>query len=165
MGQKKNLGTKWPRHENALAECADVVAATAAATALPPPPPLLPPSPPLPRVLILSKHKNELELAALYAPLIVVSEVLLYREKVHSIRRAWKKVQCQEHQSDAWRIDTWTMKMDYESMHSIYIHALAVIQSWYIQYLPVGSNLGRNWVYVTIAADSTRMTSLYPFSS
>ena len=94
---------------------AAAAAVAAAATALPP----------LPRVL--SKHKNELELAALYAPLIVLSEVLLYREKVHSIRRAWKKVQCQEHQSDAWRIDTWTMKMDYESMHSIYIRtALAL---------------------------------------
>ena len=55
-----------------------VAAAAAAAASLPP----------LPRVLILSKHKNELELAALYAPLIVLSEVLLYREKVHSIRRA-----------------------------------------------------------------------------
>ena len=56
---------------------------------------------------------------------IVLSEVLLYREKVHSIRRAWKKVQCQEHQSDAWRIDTWTMKMDYESMRSIYIRTVS----------------------------------------
>ena len=55
---------------------AAAAAVAAAATALPP----------LPRVL--SKHKNELELAALYASLIVLSEVLLYREKVHSIRRA-----------------------------------------------------------------------------
>ena len=110
-----------------------------AAAALPPPPyrrhPTaatlpLPPQPPMPRVLILSKHKNELELAALYAPLIVLSEVLLYREKVHSIRRAWKKVQCQEHQSDAWRIDTWTMKMDYESMHRIYIRRVSSYLSY-----------------------------------